>query len=386
MPKLRFTEPFVRNVSTDRQQEFCEDGLCLRVYPTGRKVWFLPYRTEAGRFRRLKLGTYPALTLKQARSVARTRRGEVEQGHDPQAARVQARQQQETFEALARLYLERHAKVKKRSWQEDERILERELIPAWASREPASITRREIADLVEKIVKRGSPIMANRTLALIGKVFSFAVEREIVEHNPRIGLSMPAKERARDRALSEEEIQVLWGILDTEPFVMASVFRILLLTAQRTASVLQMRKADLSGSVWSISGEVMKSQHAHRVFLSDLSLDIVQACADEDPDSPWVFPSDRKPGSPICATGKALQRIRRRCGFHFTCHDLRRTCATHLSRLGCPRHLITLILDHADASVTAIYDRYSYDDELQEWMERWGQEVERLTDPVRISA
>lgn len=386
MPKLRFTEPFVRNVTSNRQKEFCEDGLCLRVYATGRKVWFLPYRTEAGRFRRLKLGTYPAIGLKQARSLARSRRGEVEQGQDPQAERIKTRQRQETFGSLATIYLERHAKVKKRSWMEDERILNRELLPVWADREPATITRREIADLVEKIVERGSPIMANRTLALIGKVFSFAIEREIVEHNPRIGLSMPAKERARDRALTDEEIQKLWSILDTEPFVMASIFRILLLTAQRSRSVMTMRKEDLSGSVWSISEDAMKSQHSHRVFLSSLSLGIIQQCALEDPESPWVFPSSRKPGTPIAATGKALQRIRRRCGFHFTCHDLRRTCATHLSRLGCPRHLITLILDHADASVTGIYDRYSYEEELREWMERWGHEVYRLTQTSTIPA
>ncbi len=379
MPKLRFTEPFVRTVEADRQKEYCEDGLCLRVYASGRKVWFLPYRNEAGRFRRLKLGTYPALGLKQARSLARSRRGEVEQGADPQADRMRGREGEASFARLAALYMDSHAKAKKRSWKEDQRILEKDLLPVWKDRPAESITRREIAELVERIARRGAPIMANRTLALIGKICAFGVEREFLEHNPRVGLSMPSKERPRDRTLSMEEIKALWRELDRLPLLMASIFRVLLLTGQRSAPVMQMKKADIEGDIWTIPGTVMKSHHEHRVFFSSQCLEVLDRCRNEAPESAWMFPSLKKEDAPICAMGKALARVRSLCGFQFTRHDLRRTCATHLSRLGCPRHLLTQVLDHADGSVTSIYDRYSYDEELREWMGRWGREVERVT-------
>ena len=379
MPKLRFTEPFVRTVESDRQKEYCEDGLCLRVYATGRKVWFLPYRNQEGRFRRLKLGTYPALSLKQARSLARSRRGEVEQGADPQAERMRGREAEATFARLASLYMENHAKAKKRSWKEDQRILEKDLLPAWKDRPAESITRKEIAQLVERIARRGAPVMANRTLALVGKICTFGVEREILEHNPRVGLSWPAKEKPRDRTLTMEEIKLVWKALDTFPVFMGALFRVLLFTGQRSTPAMQMRKTDITGDVWTIPAEVMKSHHEHRVFLSPQCQEVLDRCVQEAPESPWVFPSPKKQDSPINSMGKALVRLRDVCGLHFTRHDLRRTCATHLSRLGCPRHLLIQVLDHSDGSVTSIYDRYSYDEELREWMGRWGREVERVT-------
>jgi integrase len=385
MSRFRFTEPLVRNITAERQKEICEDGLCLRVYPSGRKAWFLAYRNSSGRFRRVKLGNYPAVNLRAARRLARLRLAEVAEGRDPQEEKVAARapaEESQTFAALAALYLSEHARPKKKSWSQDQRYIERDLLPAWKDRLANEITRQDVVNLVQAIVQRGAPVGANRALALIGRIFSHGVERQIVEVNPRRGLSFPAKERPRSRVLDEAEIQVFWRQLELLRPVSASALRFLLLTGQRCTPVYKMRHEQVAGDIWNIPASVMKSGREHRVFLSAQALQILSINRSLFPKSPWVFPSPKDRNSHLSrAAPSALNQLRELCGFHFTRHDLRRTCATHLSRLGCPRHLLMKILDHEPGEgggVTWIYDRYSYDDELREWMGRWGQEVERL--------
>jgi len=380
MTTFRFTEPFVRNVTSDRQKEVCEHGLCLRIYPTGRKAWFVTYRNANGRFRRVKIGVYPAINLKAARKLARIRRAEIAEGRDPQEERMQARSPVGTFAELAQLYLDDHAKPNKRTWREDERSLKKDILPAWGNLVAREIRRRDVAERVQAVVKRGSPIQANRVLALIGKIFSFAVERELVELNPRVGLSFPSKEKPRSRFLDETEIQVMWRELTFQHPVVASIYRFLLLTGQRCNPVLRLRHDHIAGDIWTVPSALMKSGRSHRVFLSEPARNLLAENRRLVPDSPWAFPSMRKPGSPILNMGKSLARLQSACDFHFTRHDLRRTCATHLARLGCPWHILKQVLDHADNSVTSIYARYSYDDELRSWMGKWGQEVERLTE------
>jgi len=378
MRAFRFTEPFVRKVKTDRQKEVCEDGLCLRIYPSGRKAWFLAYRNAAGRFRKIKLGLYPSLNLKNARRLALVRRAEIAEGRDPQEERQEAKAPMQTFADLAALYISDYARPNKRTWKDDQRIIRKDLLPAWGRVPTNKIRRKDVAARVQTIMKRGAPVQANRTLALIGKIFAFALERELVDVNPRVGLSLPAKEEPRSRFLSVEEIQVFWEKLDGLTPVMASIYRFLLLTGQRCKPVLSIRHEDISGDIWTVPSDLMKSGRTHRVFLSPQALTIVCENQARFPENPWVFPSWRKPGEPVQNMGKSLDQLQNACGFHFTRHDLRRTCATHMARIGCPRHILTQVLDHADHSVTSIYDRYSYDDELREWMGKWGAEVARV--------
>ncbi len=379
MSTFRFTEPFVRNATTDRQKEICEDGLCLRIYPSDRKAWFLAYRNASGRFRRVKLGQYPAINLKAARRLARLRQAEIAEGRDPQAEKKVARVPKLTFADLSTLYITDHAKPKKRTWASDDRLIRKELLPAWGHLPVREIHRRDVADRVQAIARRGAPIQANRVLSLIGKMFSFALERDIVELNPRVGLTPPGKENPRSRFLSVEEIRVLWLQLRQFNTVTPSIYRFLLLTGQRCHSTLNLRHDQISGDVWTVPEELMKSGRAHRVFLSEQARGILQENRERYPNSPWGFPSRRKMGSPVVEMGGSLKKLQNACGFHFTRHDLRRTCATHMARLGCPRHILTRVLDHADHSVTSIYDRYSYDDELREWTGKWGAELELIT-------
>src|SRR5262249_17498428 len=143
--------------------------------------------------RRYTLGTYPVLSLAEARSRARVLLQQVATGLDPASVKQQERRERaDTFAALASLYLERHAKARKRSWHIDERILKRELLPHWGPRLAKDISRRDVRDLLERMIDRGAPQSANRTFALVRKIFNFAVGRELVPVNPCQGLERPA--------------------------------------------------------------------------------------------------------------------------------------------------------------------------------------------------
>ena len=233
-----------------------------------------------GRYRRVKLGVYPELSLADARRRARQVVGEVASDRDPAQARRDARLAP-TFEHLANLYVEKHARVKKRSWKEDRRVINKELFPAWRAMRAAEIRRRDIRTPIEKIAERPAPSMANRTQALIHKMFNSAIAHEIVEFNPCAQLEHPAKERARDRILTDAEIRQFWSVLDGEPPHLAAAFRLRLITAQRGGEVHGMRweDIDLDGRWWTIPGSVAKNGLAHRVPLSDRQDGGVSVCA-----------------------------------------------------------------------------------------------------------
>lgn len=183
---MKLTDRRVATLRPDptRRREVPDDkvpGLALRVTPSGAKTWTLRYRVEGGRrgrLRRLTLGGYPAVSLAMARKAATTAIGHVATTHTDPAAVKHAARVGETVDDLATEYLARYAKRHKRSWREDARILNADVLPAWRSRKVKEITRREVRELVETIADRGAPVMANRTLALIRTMLNFAIARD----------------------------------------------------------------------------------------------------------------------------------------------------------------------------------------------------------------
>src|SRR6266404_3065327 len=168
--------------------------------------------------------------------------------------------------------MERHAKVHKRerSWREDQRMIDRELLPRWRHRKANDIKRRDVQELLDDTVTRGSPIQANHTFALVRKMFNFALQREIVEINPCMGMGRPTRPRQRDRVLTYEEIRALWQALDAQPRDVADALRLELLTAQRGGEILSMRweDPDLGSGWWTIPAIYAKNGRSHRVPLS----------------------------------------------------------------------------------------------------------------------
>ena len=353
----------------------------MRVSARGRKSWVLRYRTN-GRQRRLTLGTFPSLGLAAARGVARRALGDVARGDDP-AATKQAEQRAGTFRELADLYLEKHAKRRKRSWRADERMLNVDLLPVLGATRAKDVTRREVRALIEAVANRGAPILANRTLALVRKVFNFGLDDEFpgLQGNPCARITPPGVEQRRDRVLTPDEIKRVWTALDRVHPLTAAVFRLRLLTAQRGGEVLGMQWDELhledeKDCWWTIPAERSKNKLPHRVPLSPPVVEILTGLATGA--SNWVFPSPTVKDQRIRYSTKAMAKVRERSGVDFVAHDLRRTAASMMASAGVNRVVIGKILNHAEPGVTAVYDRHSYDAEKRQALDVWA----RLLDDI----
>ncbi len=352
-------------------------GLGLRISQGGRKTWTVFYRFT-GRMRRLTLGTYPVLSLADARKLAMTALREAQHGIDPATAKREARSA-ESFGELANLYLERYAKAEKRSWREDERILNRDLLPRWRGRKAQEIKRADVIQLLDEIVDRNAPVMANRTRALISKIFNFGIKRGIVESNPAFGVDNPGHEQQRDRVLSEDEIRQLWNALETERPWSAAIFRLGILTAQRRGEILGMKwdELDLTARWWTIPAERAKNGLAHRVPLAPQALKILTALKAGKHDPVYVFRGGRV-GRPIANLQKPLRRVKKNSRIDFRFHDLRRTAASLMTGIGISRLVVSKILNHVERGITAVYDRHSYDAEKRAALLKWERRAQHI--------
>lgn len=366
LSKLKFTGERMEY----RDQE--TPGLWLRLGEAS-LTWWCIYKV-AGKTQRIKIGIYPGMGLSEARKEVLKLRTSIHEGKDP-AAEKRMEKRVPTFGDVAAEYLEKHA-VHKRTKREDERILNHDVLPQWKDLKINKITRRQVIALMDDIVSRGSPVMANRTLALVRKVFNWAIERDIVDASPCLRVKPPAPEKSRERWLSDDEILAVWEAFEAESAT-GSVFKILLLAAQRLGETLAMgwSDVDLETGSWTIPAHVAKNGRAHIVPLSPPAIDILRGLQRRNE---WVFPSTRRLGAHIINLGKAHQRIQALSGVTFHIHDLRRSCATGMARLGIDRVVIGKILNHTDGSVTAIYERHGYEAEKRHAMEVWGNHVMRV--------
>ena len=384
---MKFTDVFLRNLKPQAKRYLVWEnhGFGVRVSTTGKKNFIYSYRYD-GKPRFLTLGTYPAMTLAEAYKAHAEAWKMLEQGHDPGAVAVAARREEReapTVAELAAEYLERWAKPRKRSWKVDERILKKDVLPEWGRRKAKDITRREVIRLLDRVAARGG-IMANRTLAVVRKMFNFAVSRDIIPASPCTAVQAPAPENRRDRVLTAEEIKTFWLNLDKTPISeeIKLALKLQLVTAQRKGEVISSAWADFDreGGWWTIPAEKSKNRLPHRVPLSALAKEILAAAQTLAGDSGWVFPSLRTTGHITpAAVDHALRQARPLLGLdHFVPHDLRRTAASHMTGMGIPRLVVSKILNHVERGVTAVYDRHSYDQEKRQALEAWGRKLQAL--------
>lgn len=375
MPKKHLTDKSVRALQTDKRQEDFWDtrleGFGCRVYESGRRSFFVRYRA-GGKQRRTFIGRYDRISLADARDQARSLLGRVALGADPVGERRKAESDSLKFDDLAELYLQRHARQKKRpkSIAEDERQIDKDLRPAWGGRAVTGIDRSDVIALLDQIVDRGAPVMANRTRALVNKVFNFGIEEGLIGSNPAHLVKRRSIETARDRFLSEAEIRLLWSGIPkhTSPAV-GAILRVSLLTAQRIGNVKAIRTTEIDGDLWTIPTTSFKSRRPHVVPLSPHALRVIGECKPRDG---WLFPG--RQGRHLESYRAGTNRLRTKLPFasDWTPHDLRTTATTHMGRMGIPRFVRERILGHSDTSVTAVYDHYEYLSEKREALARWG--------------
>jgi len=315
MEKLKLTKSTVEKLpyaEKGKQVDYYDsdlDGFGIRISHTGKKYFV---RRLLGTKRiRVMIGSHSTKSAEEARSEAKIKLGLMESGTDPnEQARVRNRiseteAQRISVHELVKEYIERHAITFKRSWEEDERLLHKELLNEelkkeiingesekgakewtkrtgksttdWSKRKADDITKRDITLLLQSIVDRGTPAMSNQVLKVVRKMFNFAVERDILQHTPCTGVKALAPNTRRERTLNESEIKTFWinlslaGISDN----IESALKLVLITAQRPGEVSGMHTNEIDGDWWTIPGNRTKNGKEHRVYLTKTALDII---------------------------------------------------------------------------------------------------------------
>ena len=403
---MRYTDKGIAALKPKAERyEVWEDGrtgLGVRVSPKGRKSWVYMYRFN-GTLRRMGFGTYPAVGLASARVKHANAKELLTKGTDPGAQQIErkrAERDAETVSDIAEEYLEKWARPRKRSAGEDERILRKDVLPAWGARKAREIRRRDVILLLDTIVERGAPIAANRTLGVIRRMFNFAINRDLLDTTPVAMVKPPAKENQRERVLSPKEMRVFWNDLDKAPISQGIILtlKLQLVTAQRKGELIGGAQSEFDleeEKVWIIPPERAKNGKTHRVPLSPLAVSLIEEAQAQAGDSQWLFPSPRGDG-PVKpqAVNQALYRAcmppdkrpkaarladKPAVGLAgIVPHDLRRTAASNMAALGINRLVIGKILNHVENSVTAIYDRHGYDKEKRHALDAWAAHLEGI--------
>lgn len=389
MPRRTLTARFVDTVSVETRTDIWDDvvrGLVLRVAPTGVKSWTVVYtRTSDGAKRRLTIGKFPAIDLHAARSKALAALTSISGGDDP-AAKKRARREGMTVRELAGLYIEKYAKRNKRTWAEDQRLLNVEVIPALGSTKVLEVRKRDLLDLIEAKADAGYLAQSTQLLAVVRKMFNWAVESDYLETSPAAGVKPRAKPSKRDRVLTDEEIRRIWdqvAVADVHPAT-RSILQLLFLTGQRSGEVcgIRLSEVDLERSVWTIPGDRTKNGLVHVVPLAPQALAIIQdAAAQTEPDR--SAPLFSRTGEPVesNAVSKAV-RLKFQWGLdQWTPHDIRRTFATRVAALGVSPHVVEAMLNHVSgfrAGVAGIYNRHQYDEEKRAAFENWERRLNHL--------
>lgn len=325
-----------------------------------------------------RIGSYPAMSLSEARQIAREWRDDLSGKTDPKAKRAElnrqeARRRANTFSAAFEAFAQDHLTTL-RTGAVVRRDVLRQAFPAWADRPLSEIRRADVHELIQARRKQ-APIGANRLLSFLKTFFSWAVDRDLIEHSPATGITKQSQENTRDRVLTDDEVRAVWLACDDDPF--GRVVRLLLLTGQRRGEVagLKWTELDLQSQLWSLPRERTKADRAHRVPLSDAAVSILEACPRT---GGYVF-AGRRNDAPVVGFAKAKERLDERSGVtEWRLHDLRRTAATNMARLGVDRLVISKLLNHAEGGVTFLYDRYSYDSEKKRAMDLWAQKLEAM--------
>lgn len=352
-------------------------GFSLRVFPTGRKVFTVKYRYGLTQ-RRLPIGVHPRISLAEARNKALEALRLVDEGIDPAARR---RQLGMNVEAICGDFIRQYARPRNRSWKEAERILQREFVTVHGQRDIRDIKRHDILELMDGAIERGAAYQANRIHSNLRKLFNWCMERGIVDVSPVIGTKPPTREQARDRVLTDDEICAMLTACAKDAYPFRQFVPLLLATAQRRGEVAQMKwsEVDLDAKQWVISADLSKNGKPHVVPLNDFALRLL-AEVPRFPECNWVFTTTRR--SPISGFSKALRHIHAESQTsEWRLHDLRRTAASGMARAGIAPHVIEKVLNHISGTISgvaAVYNRYGYDAERREAMDKWGSFLDGL--------
>jgi integrase len=398
MPKEDLTAKQVVHMKpTENRQEVPAGppkGLYLVVQPTGAKSWAFRYRWH-GQPRKLTIGTVADFGLAAARAQAESYVEDLEDGKDPAAVQAEEQRAAEptSAESVAEEWLKREVE-RTRTKDEVRRILKRELYPSWKGKLITDIERPSLLRLLDAIVDREAPVLANRTLSILKRFFRWTEERGYIEKSPVAGVRPLSKETTRDRVLTTDELTEIWSAASTMGYPFGPWIRFLILTAQRRSEAAEMhwKHVDKANAVWTLPRESTKAGRIHDVPLSAEALELLGSLPRfKKGDAVFTTQSGEVSISGYSkaktAIDKAINDARKKNDpkakpiSRWTYHDLRRTAATWMAQHGTPPHVLAAILNHTPGStmgITAIYARHRYSEERRAALDSWGKFVATL--------
>lgn len=385
-------------------------GFTLRLSAGGARSFNMVYRSPTdGKQARIALGTYPATTLAEAREKAKRYRGMIEAGTDPrhhereeaerrqrdeaERKREQVERMANQFDQAAADFLEGCRVAGLRSVDAYAARLRNHILPIWSGRHINDIDAGACRTLLRTVERKAGSFAANRTLATVSSLFSWLRrEGRFAGANPAAGVKSNVREKARDRVLSDAELAAVWQATDGLSPVLRAFVRLLILTGQRRTEVASMRWGDLDqeAALWTLPRERSKTDRAHNVPLVPAALDVITSAPRLS--QVYVFSSDGRTFVRGYSKLKAqLDTILNERALTaravsiapWRLHDLRRTVATGMARLGQPLHVIEKVLAHESGSfggIVGVYQRFGFDREKRQALEAWANHVTALTD------
>lgn len=376
-------------IAKGKQLELADErevGLRIRAGERS-ATWLLCARLRNGKRTRIKLGSWPAMGLSDAREAARLKRNEVIAGVDPnelkreevRAAAMAAKAQRKLCDVLDDY--ERIKLSQLRTGTETRRAIDGKsgLLKAFANKDIASITRGDVVDAVRKYAER-APIGANRSLAFVKAFMNWCVDQEILESNPAATIKKPSKERTRDRFHTLDELMEIWAAMGELGYPFGPLFRLLVVVPMRREEVAAISLSELDlepggnadDAVWTLPASRTKRANALRVPLAPLACSLLKeaiASPERPKDSPFVF--SMTGDTSVSGYAKAKRRLDRiiqekrekaaqAAGAdavtmeHWTIHDLRTTFSTlACEKLGADIAVVDRILNHVATATTS---------------------------------
>jgi integrase len=375
-------------------------GLFLRVGPNRHPTWTFRFVVKgaggttnrgtklAGRkFHRLNLGLYPYLTLKEARAKAAMLAADAAQGINP-ALEIQELASANntstyTIDMLADAFWETHVQTRLRSERSAKWVFKDFIRPKWGHRAPEGITKHEVIKELDRLIIKESKSAAIETRKWMSSMLNWAVNTGRIEFNPLIGIKAPTKFTPRERVLSMAEARAVWAVAGEMGYPSGTLVQLLMLTACRLREIanLQASWLDLSNACISVPGKSYKTGDLTVIALVPRALDIISNMPKHD-DGEYLISSTNGYCPLYTVTPAALKRLKedsqKRLGRtmeHWTLHDLRRSVATHMARLGVDEILIERVLGHHIGGVRAVYNRYRYLEEKRAALSLWTLEL-----------
>jgi integrase len=362
-------------------------GLGVRVTARGGKTYLAQYAFD-GQKRRVPLGSCSAVSLAKARDAVRAMMGDVAKGIDPAAERKKAASEARrmaahealTLEALLSDWQALHLTSKRPRYASEAVRAVRNAFSRYLDLPTADLDRATAVKTLDAMARKGSTAMAARTAAYGKAAYGWAVKRGALSVNPFINLPVAPTTR-RERVLSDYELAALWRATD-ESRAFNNIVRFLILTGQRREEVAGIVWAELSGdlSTWTIPASRAKNGATHIVPLSAPAQELLRNVPVFDG---LLFPGLRGAFNGWSKSKSALDARSGVTGWRL--HDLRRTLATGLQRLGVRLEVTEQILNHvagSRAGIVGIYQRHDFALEKRAALEAWGEHIMAIVEDL----